>query len=216
MVILPSHAPSLASRRHNRPEIQLPGSSELRRIQKRECILALPLRLRRRGRPRGGVREVWQPALLRVSPKGRLQYGEPEPRRCARESNPALSGLGSHDSALLQPQYQSLSGLWRPGHRCDAGLARGLSCFQGLGSCERISATPDNRAQKQRRPLRARQLLLGHAERAGEQPPEQRGPLVARQNAGLDTNKDGKVTKREAAAKVAGLLDEGRRPGNVG
>ena len=41
------------------------------------------------------------------------------------------------------------------------------------------------------------------------------GGVAYRQNAGLDTNKDGKVTKREAAAKVTGLLDEGLRPGNV-
>ncbi len=42
------------------------------------------------------------------------------------------------------------------------------------------------------------------------------GGVAYRQNAGLDTNKDGKVTKREAAAKVMGLLEEGLRPGNVG
>lgn len=41
------------------------------------------------------------------------------------------------------------------------------------------------------------------------------GGVAYRQNAGLDTDKDGKVTKREAAAKVMGLLDEGLRPGNV-
>ena len=41
------------------------------------------------------------------------------------------------------------------------------------------------------------------------------GGVAYRQNAGLDTNKDGKVTKREAAAKVTALLDEGLRPGNV-
>lgn len=42
------------------------------------------------------------------------------------------------------------------------------------------------------------------------------GGIAYSQNAGLDTNKDGKVTKREAAAKVMGLLEEGLRPGNVG
>ena len=42
------------------------------------------------------------------------------------------------------------------------------------------------------------------------------GGVAYRQNAGLDTNKDGKVIKREAAAKVAGLLEEGLRPGNIG
>ena len=41
------------------------------------------------------------------------------------------------------------------------------------------------------------------------------GGVAYLQNAGLDTNKDGKVTKREAAAKVMSLLDEGLRPGNV-
>jgi Transglycosylase SLT domain len=41
------------------------------------------------------------------------------------------------------------------------------------------------------------------------------GGVAYRQNAGLDTNKDGRVTKREAAAKVMGLLDEGLRPGNI-
>lgn len=41
------------------------------------------------------------------------------------------------------------------------------------------------------------------------------GGAAYRQNAGLDTNKDGRVTKREAAAKVSALLDEGLRPGNV-
>lgn len=41
------------------------------------------------------------------------------------------------------------------------------------------------------------------------------GGVAYRQNAGLDTNKDGRVTKREAAAKVMGLLAEGLRPGNV-
>lgn len=42
------------------------------------------------------------------------------------------------------------------------------------------------------------------------------GGVAYRQNAGLDTDKDGKVTKREAARKVMGLLEEGLRPGNVG
>lgn len=42
------------------------------------------------------------------------------------------------------------------------------------------------------------------------------GGVAYRQNAGLDTDKDGKVTKREAARKVMGLLEEGRRPGNIG
>ena len=40
-------------------------------------------------------------------------------------------------------------------------------------------------------------------------------PTTYRQNAGLDTNKDGQITKAEAAAKVAALLDEGLRPGNA-
>jgi hypothetical protein len=41
------------------------------------------------------------------------------------------------------------------------------------------------------------------------------GGVAYRQNAGLDVNKDGKVTKREAAAKVSALLEEGLRPGNA-
>lgn len=36
-------------------------------------------------------------------------------------------------------------------------------------------------------------------------------PTAYRQNAGLDADKDGKVTRRETVAKVAALLDEGRR-----
>ncbi len=36
-----------------------------------------------------------------------------------------------------------------------------------------------------------------------------------RQNAGLDANHDGKVTKAEAAARVTAMLAEGLRPGNV-
>jgi len=39
--------------------------------------------------------------------------------------------------------------------------------------------------------------------------------VAYRQNAGLDTDKDGKVTKREAAAKVAAMLNSGLQPGNV-
>ena len=38
------------------------------------------------------------------------------------------------------------------------------------------------------------------------------GGIAYRQNAGLDTNKDGKVTRLEAAAKVMALYQEGRRP----
>jgi hypothetical protein len=41
------------------------------------------------------------------------------------------------------------------------------------------------------------------------------GGIAYRQNAGLDVDKDGRVTKREAAAKVAALLPEGLKPGNV-
>lgn len=41
------------------------------------------------------------------------------------------------------------------------------------------------------------------------------GGIAYRQNAGLDVDKDGKVTKREAAAKVAALLPEGLKPGNA-
>lgn len=41
------------------------------------------------------------------------------------------------------------------------------------------------------------------------------GGVAYRQNAGLDTNKDGRVTKAETAAKVSALLPEGLRPGNV-
>jgi hypothetical protein len=41
-------------------------------------------------------------------------------------------------------------------------------------------------------------------------------PAAYRQNAGLDVNHDGKVTKSEAASKVQALLTEGLKPGNVG
>lgn len=40
-------------------------------------------------------------------------------------------------------------------------------------------------------------------------------PTTYRQNAGLDVNKDGQITKAEAAAKVAALLPEGLKPGNI-
>jgi hypothetical protein len=41
------------------------------------------------------------------------------------------------------------------------------------------------------------------------------GGIAYRQNAGLDVDRDGKVTKAEAAAKVAALLSEGLKPGNA-
>lgn len=41
-------------------------------------------------------------------------------------------------------------------------------------------------------------------------------PTTYRQNSGLDVNKDGSITKLEAATKVLGLYNEGRQPGNVG
>lgn len=41
------------------------------------------------------------------------------------------------------------------------------------------------------------------------------GGVAYRQNAGLDVDKDGRVTKAEAAAKVAALLPEGLKPGNA-
>jgi hypothetical protein len=41
-------------------------------------------------------------------------------------------------------------------------------------------------------------------------------PAVYRQNAGLDVNGDGKVTKSEAASKVQAMLTEGLKPGNIG
>lgn len=39
-------------------------------------------------------------------------------------------------------------------------------------------------------------------------------PTTYRQNAGIDINRDGRITRGEALAKVNGLLDEGRRAGN--
>ena len=42
------------------------------------------------------------------------------------------------------------------------------------------------------------------------------GGISYRQNSGLDSNKDGKVTKREAAAKVRKVLEEGLLPRNLG
>ncbi|MCC7364848.1 MAG: SH3 domain-containing protein [Dehalococcoidia bacterium] len=42
------------------------------------------------------------------------------------------------------------------------------------------------------------------------------GTVFYTQNAKLDKDLDGTVTKREAAAKVIAALEEGRRPGNVG
>lgn len=40
-------------------------------------------------------------------------------------------------------------------------------------------------------------------------------PTAYRQNIGLDVNKDGVVTKREATARVSALLEEGMQPGNA-
>ncbi|PJK00830.1 lytic transglycosylase [Lysobacteraceae bacterium NML91-0213] len=40
-------------------------------------------------------------------------------------------------------------------------------------------------------------------------------PTTYRQNAGIDINRDGRITRGEALAKVSGLLAEGRRPGNL-
>jgi hypothetical protein len=39
--------------------------------------------------------------------------------------------------------------------------------------------------------------------------------IAYRQNAGLDANTDGKITKREAAARVFAMREEGLRPENV-
>jgi hypothetical protein len=41
-------------------------------------------------------------------------------------------------------------------------------------------------------------------------------PTAFRQNAGLDANKDGKVTKAECSAKLLAMKAEGLKPGNVG
>ena len=40
-------------------------------------------------------------------------------------------------------------------------------------------------------------------------------PTTYRQNAGLDVNRDGAITKHECAAKLYAMLDEGLRPENV-
>lgn len=40
------------------------------------------------------------------------------------------------------------------------------------------------------------------------------GGVSYRQNSGLDSDKDGKVTKREAASRIAAMLEEGMQPGN--
>lgn len=44
---------------------------------------------------------------------------------------------------------------------------------------------------------------------------KQNKPTTYRQNAGLDVNKDGRITKGEAAAKVHAKLENGRRSDNV-
>lgn len=41
-------------------------------------------------------------------------------------------------------------------------------------------------------------------------------PTTFRQNAGLDINKDNRVTRAECLAKIKGKLDKGRRPENLG
>lgn len=41
------------------------------------------------------------------------------------------------------------------------------------------------------------------------------GGVAYRQNAGLDADADGRVTKAEATARVAAMLELGRKPGNV-
>lgn len=43
-----------------------------------------------------------------------------------------------------------------------------------------------------------------------------KGSRAYRLNRGLDTDRNGRVTKAEAAARVAALLDEGVRPGSIG
>lgn len=43
-----------------------------------------------------------------------------------------------------------------------------------------------------------------------------KGSKAYKLNRGLDRNKDGQVTKTEASARVAALLEEGLRPGNLG
>lgn len=43
----------------------------------------------------------------------------------------------------------------------------------------------------------------------------QRRPTTYRQNAGLDVNRDKRITKGEAAAKVLAKLEKGLQPGNV-
>lgn len=40
-------------------------------------------------------------------------------------------------------------------------------------------------------------------------------PTTYRQNAGIDIDRDGRITRGEALTKVNGLLAEGRRPGNL-
>lgn len=40
-------------------------------------------------------------------------------------------------------------------------------------------------------------------------------PTTYRQNAGIDINRDSRITRGEALAKVKGLLEEGRKAGNV-
>lgn len=42
------------------------------------------------------------------------------------------------------------------------------------------------------------------------------GGAAYRQNAGLDSNRDGRVTKAECSAKLYAMKAEGQRPGNVG
>src|SRR5690606_27830293 len=44
---------------------------------------------------------------------------------------------------------------------------------------------------------------------------KQSRPTTYRQNAGLDVNKDGRITKGEAAAKVQAKLEKGRSSGYV-
>lgn len=166
------------------PDVRLPYSSAPRGLDQAEeqhnsaGNLALPMRMRGGG---GGRRR--EPSQPEQGPEEVVRM--PPPRDADRrlgvarhDRNARLGDVAEYEVSLHQPERQGLAQLRRAGGYGLHTLAGELRELLG-GYGADLRSGPDHRADRQQRGLQPRELQVGDADRASQQPKTARG-MVAR------------------------------------